>query len=154
VHGANRLASNSLLEGMVFAPRVVEAIGRGKDGPAATGAMRALLGGSGEHIPGRRLALPEAARRPGAPQLPEAKAREELQRAMTEGAGVLRSRESLERAAATVAGIGAAGGELANLRLVALALIAAATAREESRGAHTRTDHPHPSEALRVRLVV
>ena len=33
VHGANRLASNSLLEGMVFGPRVVEAIERGQDGP-------------------------------------------------------------------------------------------------------------------------
>ena len=40
VHGANRLASNSLLEGMVFGARAVEAVLTGKDGPAATGALR------------------------------------------------------------------------------------------------------------------
>ena len=43
VHGANRLASNSLLEGMVFGARLAEAIASGRDGPEDTGVMRALL---------------------------------------------------------------------------------------------------------------
>src|SRR5204862_861866 len=56
VHGANRLASNSLLAGMVFATRVIEAIERGTRSAAPTGAMRAVLdGGRGEFVGGAPL---------------------------------------------------------------------------------------------------
>jgi len=48
VHGANRLASNSLLEGMVFGARLAEAILDGVDGPCPTGVMTAVLAGPPE----------------------------------------------------------------------------------------------------------
>ena len=144
VHGANRLASNSLLEGMVFAPRVVEAIEAGKAAADATGAMRAV-GGDG----GRRLEVVLAA--PHA----EGPGRAELQRAMTQGAGVLRDAGSLEHTAKVLASIGAAGdAELANLVTVGQVLVAAALARQESRGNHWRSDFPDTRDAFRVRLVV
>ncbi|MEQ1787917.1 MAG: L-aspartate oxidase, partial [Acidimicrobiales bacterium] len=149
VMGANRLASNSLLDGMVFGPRVVEAIDRGVDGPRATGAMRSLLGGG--HIGGRPL---EVAPPDGNPVPP----REELQRTMTANAGVLRSAASLSLAAAACAGevVGddLASWELRNLATVGRVLCAGALAREESRGAHTRTDFPAERDDLRLRFVV
>lgn len=151
VHGANRLASNSLLEGMVFAPRVVEAIERGKEGPDPTGAMRAVL----DDRAGRLGPLPVIG---GAAQPADDsvdKRRDHLQRAMTEGAGVLRSAESLARTAQVLEGIHSDDDrELANLVLVGRALLAAAAAREESRGAHTRTDFPATSDAFRRRLII
>jgi L-aspartate oxidase len=158
VHGANRLASNSLLDGMVFGPRVVESVERGKDGPDPTGAMRAILPGAGEAIPARWLALPDLPEvRPAADPDP----RSALQRAMTENAGVLRSAESLDRAlaatqlaAATADPTTVEGHELLNLATVGRALCAAASARTETRGAHSREDFPAPSDDLLVRFVV
>lgn len=149
VMGANRLASNSLLDGMVFGPRVVEAIERGVDGPSATGAMRSLLGGG--EIGGRPLALPAA--RAGA-----AVSRDSLQRTMTVHAGVLRSAVSLttaaEACASEVAGDDLASWELRNLVTVGRGLCAAALAREESRGAHTRNDFPAQRADLQLRFVI
>ncbi|MCB1013699.1 MAG: L-aspartate oxidase [Acidimicrobiales bacterium] len=169
VHGANRLASNSLLEGLVFAPRAVEAIAAGVDGPRPTGAMRAVLAGSGgagsadgpDDIGGAALALPPAADVAGAGGTVDER-RDQLQRAMTRGAGVLRDEGSLAATGEVVAAVAAATGapsapaewELRNLASVAGAVLAAAAARRESRGAHTRLDHPDTDAAFHRRLVV
>jgi L-aspartate oxidase len=164
VHGANRLASNSLLDGMVFGPRVVEAVERGKEGPSPTGAMRCVLDGDDDAIAGRRLEAPlPPVREQDAGQAMDG-ARNALQRTMTADAGVLRSADSLERArdAASLAAARAplsrssAGAEfeLANLATVGWALATSALARTESRGAHARADHPHVDPAQRLRYVV
>jgi L-aspartate oxidase len=159
VHGANRLASNSLLEGMVFAPRVVEAIERGIDAASPSGAMRSVLTPAVGQIT-VDLGTLRPTEEP-APSPDVAKAREELQRAMTQGAGVLRSAESLAEAATfldqlirVVSPEDHAGHELANLAATGAALVAAARAREESRGAHARSDFPDRSDALAHRLVI
>ena len=173
VHGANRLASNSLLEGMVFGPRVIEAIGRGVDGPSATGAMRAVVvrSAGGDVIGGRAIDVPDV---PAVPVLDPADGadpaegtagglRDRLQRAMTRGAGVLRDARSLRETGAVVAAtLGAIDGlpkgpereELRNLATVGWALLRAAEVREESRGCHTRDDFPDRDPAFQLRLVV
>ncbi|MEV0791747.1 L-aspartate oxidase [Kribbella sp. NPDC050459] len=126
VHGANRLASNSLLEGLVFARRIAAHLADG--------------------LPARRE--PVVDRRTAG--LVDADAVPEVQRAMTVGAGVIRSAAGLSEAGAVIGKLieqpagepGTPGWEATNLVTVASALIAAATAREESRGAHWREDHP------------
>ncbi|MFI8926803.1 L-aspartate oxidase [Streptomyces sp. NPDC053474] len=142
VHGANRLASNSLLEGLVYAERI-----------AADIAARQAADTLHARVPAP-LAAPE---QPAHPLLPP-EARFAIQRAMTEGAGVLRSAASLAEAAERLAGIhAAAAGALAedgktaepgvdawettNLLCVARVLVAAAQRREETRGCHWREDH-------------
>jgi L-aspartate oxidase len=162
VHGANRLASNSLLECLVYASRVVEAIDRGKEGAEATGAMRAVLGGD-PTIPGRALPVRPPDDRGDADPAEATKLRDRLQRAMTAGAGVLRSADSLEETREVIDEIAAAVrvsgetsremAELSNLLDVSAALVNAAHARTESRGNHWRADHPVADPSFRLRLV-
>ncbi len=169
VHGANRLASNSLLEGMVFGARLSEAIEAGRDAPAPTGIMRALLGGDR----GGDIGCTAVAALPAPTWMADlengvddgadmTKCRDRLQRAMTEGAGVLRSASSLAAAAQEVGDVaatakhwpaGRAAGEVANLAAVAGALLRAADARAETRGAHARVEFAESRPEWRRRLV-
>ncbi|MEU7578820.1 L-aspartate oxidase [Streptomyces sp. NPDC041068] len=155
VHGANRLASNSLLEGLVYAERIAADI-------TARHAENALHA----RVPAP-VTQPET---PTHPLLPP-EARFAIQRVMTEGAGVLRSAESLTEAAARLARIHAeAAGALANegktaepgvdtwettnLLCVARVLVAAAQRREETRGCHWREDHADRDDAAWRRHIV
>jgi L-aspartate oxidase len=168
VHGANRLASNSLLEGMVFGARLAEAILDGVEGPTATGVMAPILEGRTEPLDGaataRWTSAAVAATDDSVATWPDvAKTRDRLQRAMTDGAGVVRSAESLARAGRVVAEVadamGTVGprdrahGELANLVTAAHSVLESATLRQETRGAHARSDYPESSDAWRCRIV-
>lgn len=168
VHGANRLASNSLLEGMVFGFRVVEAIDRGLACPAPTGAMRSVL------EPDRPFGIGGTRPKEWAPRpwrrvqgttmaVGSAEARDRLQRAMTIGAGVLRSAESLAETESIVESIASEiddaddaqeRWEARNLLELGRAVLTTAACREESRGAHTRSDFPALDDRLRTRIVL
>ncbi len=173
VHGANRLASNSLLEGMVFGARLAEAVLSGADGPSVTGVLADLPDGVPSVAPDTSGAgsSPESPGDAGAAiddvselaaGVDVAKLRDRLQRAMTEGAGVLRSAESLAAARAVVDDVDraldptlsdAAAGEVRNLVAAARSVLAAADRRQETRGAHARSDHPRQADAWRRRIV-
>jgi len=170
VHGANRLASNSLLEGMVFGARLAESILAGRDGPTATGVLAPVLDGRVESAPvpwveaaGHGSPPASAEGEDGAVWPDVAKTRDGLQRAMTEGVGVVRSADSLARVGWLVEEVSRAvgqgtpkdraHGELANLVTTAASVIDSATRRRESRGAHARSDYPALSDAWRCRIV-
>jgi L-aspartate oxidase len=135
VHGANRLASNSLLEGLVFGHRIAETVLTRLREPDA---------------PPGLLATPS----PSGPLVDET-ARPELQALMSRDVGVLRDEKGLHAAAdgltALVERDGATPGteawETTNLLTVAAALVQAATLREETRGAHWRDDFPDRDDA-------
>jgi L-aspartate oxidase len=171
VHGANRLASNSLLEGMVFGARLAERIAAGVEGPEASGALRPVLAPDAPAddigvttLPARAVVKRRGATTAATAQAPDVtKLRDILQRAMTRGAGVVRSADSLGGARAVLDEVaGALGdpggsvraGELANLLQVADALLVSADERTESRGAHTRIEYPETDPVWRRRLVL
>lgn len=146
VHGANRLASNSLLEGLVFATRAADDV-----------AARVVAGG---------LPRCEPHSRSDGGALVAAPARHRIQQIASAGPGVIRSEDRLEVAARRLAAIPSdahrrsgvlaspqvAEWETTNVHQVASLLTAVAAARPESRGGHFREDFPTPLEAWRVHL--
>ena len=128
VHGANRLASNSLLEAAAFGRRA--------------GVAAALETGAGRPAPVEI-----------APDLPDA-AMAELRTAMTAHAGVVRDAAGLSALIALIARLEAQNGPAAVL-LAARLIAQAALDRRESRGGHYRSDYPHTAvraDHTRVRI--
>ena len=131
LHGANRLASNSLLEGLVLGRRT---------GRAAAGERGDRFDGEIAHRTGRASA--------GRVDIEDL--RKSLMSRMWRSAGVLRHADGLEEAGAAIeiwrrflgqANLhGRAGFELENLLLLGALVVSAARLREESRGTHTRLD--------------
>lgn len=151
VHGANRLASNSLLESLVFAWRAVAALGTPSSpaAPCEVQEFAAIEPSSDE--------LLESAQEPTAdfPQLPVDRSR--LQQLMWDAAGISRDGASLGAAQRTLASWTAGGDtvtELEDRNLLELArvIVRAAIVREESRGAHYRRDFPTTSPSFLGRL--
>jgi L-aspartate oxidase len=166
VHGANRLASNSLLEGVVFAARIGRVVGRGAvDNPAhpphpfgyAPPPGDPTAAGAGTTRPG--AAGPGGAGPDGAgPGTGAGWVRGRVRRLMTDKVGVVRSGEGLaeamgelERLTVDLGDPGPEVFEVANLVQLGRAVAELAARREESRGGHWRSDHPAPVDAWRVR---
>ena len=135
-HGANRLASNSLLEGLVFGARIAEDIAKNLpawEQPVGSDPIEILISPS---------------------------VRGEMQRAMSRGASVVRTKDSLTKTLETLNRLKDAttiyanvdAWETTNLYLLATAITRSALERTESRGSHTRDDFPETSEAWRKRI--
>ncbi|HET9319817.1 MAG TPA: L-aspartate oxidase [Bryobacteraceae bacterium] len=138
VHGANRLASNSLLEGVVFGARAGQA-------------MRAAAPSS----PGaNQVELPE-------PRFP-CTTEDHVRRLAWEKCGIIRSGEQLDEARRILEADrqerhpdpGLAEFCIRNIHTVALLIARCALAREESRGAHFRTDYPEKQPAFQKHSVI
>lgn len=147
-HGANRLASNSLLETLVFARRMVD---------EAQGTATTAI----EEPPVRREERRVLPAREADPRAYPAASLETLQDLMWYYVGIERDADGLTLAANTLTAwetslpdpADRAGYDLRNAVVAARLIAESALAREESRGAHTRTDFPHTSRDWERRLV-
>jgi L-aspartate oxidase len=141
VHGANRLASNSLLEALVYGARVARSVS-------------GTLAGGDEATLGE---VPEAPV-PMAVSSDLDSAQERIRRLMWDEAGLVRTadglRRALERLEAIAHELPEGLSEVGNLATVARLVARAALARSESRGAHYRADCPDTRTAWRRRLVL
>ena len=137
VHGANRLASNSLLEGVVFGGRVGRAMRE-----CADRAMNACA---------------EPARPSGLQISPDAQDTalfQDIQRIAWDKCGIVRTGEGLEEAREWLGRQNARTVETRNIQQVALLIARCALARRESRGAHFRSDYPDKSPSFQKHKVV
>ncbi|MDD3927312.1 MAG: L-aspartate oxidase, partial [bacterium] len=140
VHGANRLASNSLLEGLVFGHRCVAAMA--DDNAVKPGVPHVTS--NIEQGGGRSASV------------------EDLKRLMWEAAGIIRCREALagaekrlnEMPLVSPSGLQRPQLELANMALLARLIVKSALKRTESRGAHFRLDYPHRSKEWQKHILL
>ena len=135
-HGANRLASNSLLEGLVFGARIAAILA--KDLPPQEDPIEDKK----TMLLDPKILLP-------------------LQIAMSEGAGVMRSETSLRKTMQTLEELSKLTSneprieawEASNLYLLATAIVKSALIRTESRGSHWRSDYPQSSNKWLSRVI-
>ena len=155
LHGANRLASNSLLEGLVYG---------GRAGAAASAEAVQVAAGGAEEFRVPPIAFPRTPDTGGDPQgtLDLADIRNSLRALMWRQVGVERSEEPLAEALETVEGwcryvlprqfADPQGWQLQNMLEVARLMIRSGLARRETRGVHFRSDHPATDDAWRAHI--
>jgi L-aspartate oxidase len=144
VHGANRLASNSLLEGLVFGARAGDAMK--KDAPASK-KKPGLMPGTPVPIPGK----PDDAAAAPKPKPEASAALQKLREVMWNQVGIMRSGKELKAALECLNALEISHvdkhsrfeHESRNLHTLACLIARAALAREESRGSHYRSDFPY-----------
>jgi L-aspartate oxidase len=152
VHGANRLASNSLLETVVFAKRIIQQI----TNPSSSAAVAPAYDGTSDLVMG----VPPRDSCSG-----DQLSRSALQELLWSNVGIVRNGEGLTRAAsqlaswhgmlpANEAASDRATIELRNMVTVGRLMSEAALTREESRGAHYRTDFPEPRPEWQRHIVL